>query len=98
MHSQAQNLREIVAHNNAWKVLARQHPSRIADLVNVLSDETGQQREDLIASLVSLYGRYANEWGLGSVRAMFDRELEDLKKLPKRMKQSQSVSHEGISK
>jgi 7-cyano-7-deazaguanine synthase in queuosine biosynthesis len=96
MHYQAHTLQAIVEQNNAWEILRRLHPTRLADLVDRLSAETSANREELISALLSLYERYANEWQLGNVQAVFDRELEDLTKLPKRKKHATAVSHEGI--
>jgi len=96
MRYQAQKLQREVAHNNAWEFLGQKYPSRLADLIDRVSVETGANREDLISSILSLYERYTREWQLINVRTVFDRELEDLKKLPKRTKQAKTVLHEGI--
>lgn len=87
-----------ITRGNAWGILAAQHPSRLADMVDRLSLETGENRETLIEETVDLYQRYAQEWTQERVRSVFGQEIEDIKRVPKRTKQSNAVSQKGTPK
>ncbi len=98
MMYQAHTIRTAIASGNAWDVLAKQHPSRLADIVDRLSLETGVNRENLIEDIITLYQQYTDEWMQGNVRSVFEPEIEDIKRVPKRRKQEKTVSHEGMPK
>jgi len=98
MMYQSKTMYAALQNGHAWDVFARQHPSRLADMVDRLSQEVGENRENIIEEVVSLFQRYADEWMQPSVRAVFDREIEDIKRVPKRTKQPNAVSHEGMQK
>lgn len=98
MLHQAQTIHAALEEGNAWDVFAHQHPSRLADMVNRLGQEAEANRENIIEDVISLYQRYADEWLLESVRKIFVPEIEDIKRVPKRTKRSNAVSHEGIQK
>jgi hypothetical protein len=98
MIHQANTLRSVIEKGNAWEVLATQHPSRLADMVDRLSQTTGVNREHAIEEVITLLQRYGNEWTLESVKQVFGHEIEDIRRVPKRKKQSNPVSHEGLPK
>jgi len=98
MMYQVHNLQNALRGEDVWNVLARQHPSRLADMVNHLNQEPGEHREYLIEEVLSLYQRYTDEWMGRNVLTVFEQEIEDIKRVPKRTKQPNAVSHEGQSK
>jgi len=83
-------LHSLTADINGWRKLARQHPSRIADMVTRLSFDGDESREALTVKVVSLLRRYADEWAQSNVSAIFEQEIEDIKRILKQ------EAHDGL--
>lgn len=79
MRYQVTRLREWLSKDNAWEILARQHPSLLADLVHRSSGAPDQAA--WIELVLSLLSRYTDEWMLPAVKQEFEPELEIIKRL-----------------
>jgi 7-cyano-7-deazaguanine synthase in queuosine biosynthesis len=98
MMYQVNTIQSLLESGDAWGEFAREHPSRLGDLVDRLSYETGAYREILIEEVLSLYQRYAEEWSLGNVKAVFEPEITDIIRASKHKNQPKAISHEGMPK
>ncbi|MCB9437332.1 MAG: 7-cyano-7-deazaguanine synthase [Anaerolineales bacterium] len=92
MMHQADSLRQIVYSENAWEILARKHPSRLADIVYRLSRGGVDSEHDLTEKIISVLARYADEWHVPVVQDTFATEIKAIRRIPKRTKHQKTVS------
>ena len=91
MQFQVGRLRHQLNQPNAWEILARQHPSLLADLVDRISFATGEAPEELVKNILMLLGTYIDEWSVGDVRRIFTSEMEEIRIVPRRVDNAQVV-------
>ena len=96
MMLQANMLQRVTSEDDAWVVLARKYPTRLADMVYRLGIDN-RQRKSLINQGISLFKRYSNEWLLPAVSQVFQSEYDYVIQAVGRVKQQEKASREGIA-
>ncbi len=89
---QVNQLRLQLAKPNAWDVLARQHPTLLADLIAPYSSEYGMAQEELKRRILSLLQAFTDEWTVPEVRELFDTEMDAIKRVPRHTKMALVLS------
>lgn len=95
---QAQTLSAILATPDSWARLAHQHPTRLADMVQRLSEDGSENYDSLVRKVLSLYQRYTAEWMKPAVHEHFAGELEAMRRIPQREESGVRKPEEGTAK
>ncbi len=85
MQFQVNRLRHQLGQPDAWDILARQHPSLLADLVTRISNADSSAPEELKDQIIGLLQTYTDEWTASDVSDIFDAEMDAIQKVPKRV-------------